>query len=196
MYGRRPYSLLLIFGGEMKKTSYKVAMGGVVSALAVFCMFLTGVFPLLSLTLPCMAGLLMVVIVIEVGTGWAYVTYAGVALLSLLVTPEKDIAILFVMFFGYYPILKGTIERIKSHALQWAVKFLVFNAAIISAFMLITYAFGMTQMLDEFNDYGRYGILIVWVAAQGVFWLCDSAMTVLIDYYLKKFRPTFLRKMR
>ena len=42
------------------------ALGGVVSSLCIFSMFLTGVMPFLYLTLPMIAGALMTIIVVEV----------------------------------------------------------------------------------------------------------------------------------
>ena len=84
------------------KTSYKVALGGVVSALCLTLMFLTGVFPLLSMAIPIYAGALMIIVSTEVNTSWAFAAYFAVALLSLFLTPDKEATTLFIMFFGSY----------------------------------------------------------------------------------------------
>ena len=75
-----------------KHTSYKVAVGGVVSALCLTLMFLTGVFPLLSMAIPIYAGALMIVVAREVSTSWAFAAYCAVSLLSLFLTPDKAAA--------------------------------------------------------------------------------------------------------
>ena len=47
--------------------SGKVALGGMVTALCVVLMFLTGVIPIATYALPAVSGVLLVVIVIEMG---------------------------------------------------------------------------------------------------------------------------------
>ena len=70
----------------MHRISYRVALGGIITALCLFLMFLTGVMPLLYLALPMVAGALLLIIVEEIGSGWAVLTYAAVSLLSVFVT--------------------------------------------------------------------------------------------------------------
>lgn len=50
----------------MKNISYRVALGGIVSALCLLCMFLAGIMPALYLLLPMAAGMLMMIIAEEV----------------------------------------------------------------------------------------------------------------------------------
>ena len=70
----------------MKDTSYRVALGGIVSALCLVTMFLAGVMPALYLLLPMIAGVLLMIIAMEVNKGWAFLTYLSVSLLSLFMT--------------------------------------------------------------------------------------------------------------
>ena len=39
---------------------------------------------------------------------------------------EKEAAILYLFFFGHYPILKGLIEKIKKAVIEWVLKISVF----------------------------------------------------------------------
>ena len=49
----------------------------------------------------------LIVAVIEIGgENGAWMIYAAVAVLSLLFAADKEAALLFVLFFGYYPVLK------------------------------------------------------------------------------------------
>lgn len=113
-----------------KHTSYKVAVGGVVSALCLTLMFLTGVFPLLSMAIPIYAGALMIVVAREVSTSWAFAAYCAVSLLSLFLTPDKEASTLFIMFFGYYPIILPWLDKIKFKLLRICCKLAVFNGAL------------------------------------------------------------------
>lgn len=99
-------------------------------------MFLTALLPMATFALPALAGLLMIMIVIEMGARWAWPTFAVVAILSVFFVPDKQAALLYVIFFGYYPILKALIERLKNKIVQWVLKYAVFNAAIVSAYLL------------------------------------------------------------
>ena len=92
-----------------------------------------------TFALPALAGLLMIMIVIEMGARWAWPTFAVVAILSVFFVPDKQAALLYVIFFGYYPILKALIERLKNKIVQWVLKYAVFNAAIVSAYFIAIY---------------------------------------------------------
>ena len=83
----------------MKNISYRVALGGIVSSFCLMAMFLTGVFPVLYLVLPMIAGILMLIVVTEVSIPWALLTYLAVGLLSLFVTYDKEAALVFILFF-------------------------------------------------------------------------------------------------
>ncbi len=87
----------------MQRISYRVALGGIITALCLLLMFLTGVMPLLYLALPMVAGALLLIIVSEIGTGWAVLTYAAVSLLSIFVTFDKEAALIFILFFWTLP---------------------------------------------------------------------------------------------
>ena len=80
----------------MRDISYRVALGGIVSALCLVTMFLAGVLPALYLLLPGIAGILLMIIAVEVSTGWAFLTYLAVSLLSVFVTFDKEAALIFI----------------------------------------------------------------------------------------------------
>lgn len=200
MYGWRPYRLLL---GEisnmnsqnnLKKRSYKIALGGIVSSLCLLCMFLTGVFPVLMYGLPAIAGVLMIVIVIDVSKSWAYLTYFSVSILSLLICPDKEAAVMFIGFFGFYPILKSTLEKIKVRSVEYVCKFAVFNACILISYWVIINVFGIGDIIEEMGDFGDYGLLVMLLIANITFFVYDIALTRIISSYINWFRPNILRK--
>ena len=99
-------------------------MGGIASALCLLLMMLT-IIPIATYTMPALAG--MVLIVVENGYSTAWMVYAAVGFLSLFICPDKEAAMLFVGFFGYYPILKGKLEKIKKRSMEYLSKFSIFN---------------------------------------------------------------------
>ncbi|MFQ8600032.1 MAG: hypothetical protein ACLSAP_05215 [Oscillospiraceae bacterium] len=100
------------------KSSVKMALGGMMTALGVLFMFLTGLFPLADYALPALAGILTVVVVIEISDKTACAVYAAISILSLLVVPRLEAKLVFIVFLGYYPIVKAYLERIKSRAVS------------------------------------------------------------------------------
>lgn len=177
-----------------KKISFKVALGGITSAVCLLAMFCSGFLPMLDYAIPTFAGFLMVVMIVEVDRNWAIATYVAVALLCPLITPNLQAAALFIIFMGYYPILKFGLDKGKNKALAWVIKFVVFNAAIALFYLLFTFVFTSKDMLEGMGTFGRYTVLILWLAANFFFLLYEYALTQLIDLYVRWFRKKILRK--
>lgn len=178
----------------MKDISYRIALGGIVSALCLVTMFLSGIMPALYLLLPMIAGVLMMIIAVEVNTKWALLTYIAVSILSLFITFDKEAALIFIMFFGHYPILRFYIKKIVSKSAQVIIRFAVFNVCIIGYFYVTVYLFGLEQMLDELNDFGKYGAVIMLVLANIIFILYDYNLVICYRLYHTRLMPKFRRK--
>ena len=107
----------------------RMALCGVLAALAVALMFLGGTVPFASIACPVLASLVLIPVYCECGWKWGLLWYAAVAALAALLAPEKEAAVLFV-FFGYYPMLRKLIGRLRVRAAAWAVKLVYVNAAV------------------------------------------------------------------
>ncbi len=180
----------------MKKISYRISLGGIAAAICLLLMFFTAVFPILNVALPLFAGTLLAVVAIEINPGWGFVTYAAVACLSLFITPDKDAVIIFIMFFGYYPVLKFLLEKIISKVLQWIIKLAVFNAAIIASYYIMINVTGTIDLVDEFDFLKEYIVPVLLLGGNGIFVFYDYTVSTMVTCYLKWFRPTFLNKIK
>lgn len=173
--------------------SSKTALGGMTAAISIVLMFLTSVIPTLTYAVPAIAGLLLVVMVIEIDKKWAFVVYLSVSILSLLLVADKEAAIMYVAFFGYYPIIKQLLEKRLKPVLEWMVKFLIFNASVLFSYFLMIYVFSLD--FDDFGDYTKIALVGLYVGLNAVFLLYDIALTRLISAYLfswqKHFRKIF-----
>ena len=178
----------------MKDISYRVALGGIVSALCLLTMFLAGIMPALYLLLPMIAGVLMMIIAAEVNTKWAFLPYAAVSLLSMFITFDKEAALIFILLFGHYPILRFYIQKIRSKFIKNAVKFIICNVCVLSYFFVTVYVFGIAEMLDELGNFGKYGGIIMLALANIIFFLYDINLEICYNIYLKKIMPKFIRK--
>lgn len=173
----------------MNSLSYRVALGGVISALCILAMFMTGVAPFLYLTLPMIAGALLTIIVVEVNASWAFLTYIAVSLLSVFVTFDKEAAIIFILFFGHYPILKYKLEKIPLKFIKTVIKFAVFNICIAADYQITIHLLGISDFMDDFAILGKYGIYILWAFSNVFFIFYDYVLSGSVDIYLKYLKP-------
>ena len=170
-----------------KKTSARVALGGIVAALCIVIMFLTGVVPALYIVSPMAAGLLMVILAEEVSVGWAWLTYLAVSLLALIVTFDKDAALMFILFFGYYPILRRSLERIRPKILKTLCKYLLFNVFLVIDWFLTVYLLG----LPTFEDTGPVMYAVLIIAFNVIFHFYDNILSKMDWIY----RQIFVRRI-
>ena len=171
----------------MRDKSYRVALGGIISALCLVTMFLAGIISALYLVLPLIAGVLLLIIVEEVSISWALLTYISVSLLSIFITADKEAALIFIMLFGHYPIL-----RFKP--LRFLLKQGVFNACALGFFYITVYVFGIKQMIEDMNDFGRYGSYVLLAVCNVIFILYDFNLDTVYKVYIKRIMPRFKKK--
>lgn len=166
------------------KSSVKVSLGGVVAALSLVLMFLTSVIPFGTFAFPTFAGMLLVLLVINLGYPWAFAVYFITAALSFLLVTDKEAALYYTAFLGFYPIIKSLIERITSKACQWLIKIVLFNACVIAAFFI-----GINLLMIPKESFTLFGIYLPWVfliLGNGFFIIYDLCITKLVTIYLLK----------
>ena len=136
------------------------------------------------------AGMLTLFCVIELGRSWAFGVYVAAALLSLLLLPNKEAAVLYTAFFGYYPIVKAILEgRRMPRILEYLLKLAVFNISFVAAYLLLVYAFGLPfnelMGVDETSAWARFAIPIFLVIGNVTFLILDLLMTRMATIYLR-----------
>lgn len=172
--------------------SIQLAYCSIITAAATMLMVLTGFVPIGTYAIPAFAGLFPVLIVIEFGTGWAWAVYCAVSLLSVFVAVDKEAVLFFILFFGYYPILKSFIEKKQKRILELLLKLFVFNAAAILDFFLGTKLLGVP--LKSYTIFNFYAPWLFLIAGNITFVIYDYALSLLIHEYCKKFHP-IIRKI-
>ena len=175
----------------MKQTS-KVTLGGITAALAVAIM-LTSYFPWLTYAIPALAGLCMMMPVIEIGCIWAFGSYIA-SVLPVFLFSEPEAKLLYIAFFGYYPIFKAVIDRGCNKALGWVLKFIVFNAAALLVYLVFVPLMGIN--MDDFGELGKYGLYAFWAAANVVFVLYDVAVSQTAAFYMMRLHPKIRRYLK
>lgn len=149
-----------------------MALGGVMAALAVVIMSLGGLIPLATYVCPMLCILLMKTVLDVCGSRVAWGWYGAVAILSLLLGPDKEAAAVF-MFLGYYPIIKPKLEKMK---LTWLKKAIVFNASILLMYWVLLNLFGMAQLASEFRELGSAMLIVTLLMGNLCFFLVDKLL--------------------
>lgn len=149
-----------------------IAIGGMMAAVAIVIMCMGGIIPIATYVCPMLGAILLAIVVKLCGKriGWAW--YAAVALLSLLLGPDKEAAIVFV-FLGYYPIVKGWVDRRK---LPFLWKLLIFNTAIAVMYALMIYLFRLEQVVQEFQGLGIVLTVITLVLGNAALFMLDLVL--------------------
>ena len=147
----------------------RMALCGVLAALAVALMFLGGTVPFASIACPVLASLVLIPVYCECGWKWGLLWYAAVAALAALLAPEKEAAVLFV-FFGYYPMLRKLIGRLRAYG-------------------LMLYVFHLTAVMEDFEGMGKAMLAVLLVLANVTFVIYDVLIARLEIYYHVRLRP-------
>lgn len=167
------------------------------ASIALVLMLLTYINPFLTYTSPPFAGVLLIIIMYEVGNGWAFGTYASISLLSMLLLSDKEAAVLFVLFFGYYPMLRSFFEqKIKFKSIRYILELIIYNCMLALSVVICMYVFAVDY--DDFGEFGKYSFIIVLIMMNIIFVLYDFLLGKLIfAYHLswqKKLHRIFQKK--
>lgn len=162
----------------MRQTA-RITLGGVLGALSFICMLLT-VFPFATYALPALAGTLLLPLALETSARWGFLTYGMVALLTALFAPSLEAKVLFIGFFGYYPVLKLLLDRLH-RPVAWLLKLLVFNVTMVLAYLLLLFVFHLDA--ETFVIFGVNLPLVFLAAGNVVFGIYDLALSNIIKAY-------------
>ena len=142
------------------------------AALAVVILSMGTLIPVATFVCPVLCMLLLKVVLARCGSriGWAW--YGAVAVLGVLLAPDKEAAAVFV-FLGFYPIIKPKMEALP---LNWLWKVLYFNAAILIMYWLLMNLFGMAQIAEDFAELGTVMTIVTLLLGNVTFFLLDRLL--------------------
>ena len=151
----------------------QIAFGGMFAALALVIMNLGSLIPVATFVCPMLCMLILAFVTKMCGDriGWAW--YGAVAILSLMMAPDKEAAAVFA-FLGFYPIIKPKLDR-KKLGMVW--KLLLFNVLILAMYGLLIHLFGMAQIAAEYQELGTAMTVIMLLLGNLIFFLLDKVLT-------------------
>lgn len=156
------------------KNAASIALGGVLASLAVTITCLGGLIPAATFVCPMISMLILSVVLKRCGGRIAWAWYGAVAILSVLLSPDKEAAAVFT-FLGYYPIIKPILDKLP---LRWLWKILLFNAAVLLMYWLLMHIFGMAQIMQEFDEMGKTMTFVTLLMGNATFFLLDRLLSI------------------
>lgn len=170
-----------------RRNTHRMALCGVLAALALAAMFLGGVIPFASIACPVLASLVLIPVYVECGMKWGLTWFLAVAALAAFTAPEKESAVLFV-FFGYYPMVKKYFGRLPQF-LKYAAKLVYVNAVVFVAYWLMIDVFRLTAVAADFEGIGTVMLAAMLVLANIGFFVYDALIDRLVVLYHVRLRP-------
>lgn len=163
----------------MKNTTKKLTISAIMTALAVAIMYVSSFLPTGQYGFAALASLVGYAAVIEAGLGGGIFVYVGASVLGLLIAPVKMSALLFALFFGYYPVIKSLAERIKNRVLGWVLKLAVFNGALTLILLVFK-----ELVFDYVSKIGN--TFLFYIIFNVIFIAFDYGISKLISFYMMK----------
>ncbi len=163
----------------MKEISRPLSCSALSAAVGVVLLYLAALLPTGKIFMVCAASLAVVFLRMRFDWRWALGCFAVTGLLGLLLSPSKVPAILYVVFFGYYPLVKLPAERIASPIWRWAAKLGCFNLAMAGL-----YAAFHSVLPAQQGPLAAFPALML-LCANAAFVIYDLALRQGILYYLR-----------
>ena len=173
--------------GRDGKGTKQLTVCAMLAALGVILLYLGAMIEVLDISVAVIASLLCVVAVIEYGGGAPWMIYGVTSVLSVILLPNKTPALMYALFFGFYPILKEKFEK-RPRAIAWVLKLAVFNVSLaIIAFLTVKLTLAESNAILSKPLF----VIAAVVVCEAVFLLYDVAMTRVISFYIVNLRKRF-----
>lgn len=162
----------------MSKKTRALTLSAMLIALTVVFLYVAALLPTSRIWVTAVAGLLVAAAVIESGMGAGTAVYIGSAIIAAIILPLKSVALLYILFFGLYPVLKSLIEKLNKRAAEWIIKILFFNISLTAMYLL--WRIGFLSGVD----FGIQIMAIIYAGGNFCFVMYDIAFTRLVQLYI------------
>ena len=171
----------------MNKRIKKITLLAFLTALSLAFMFFAAVMPTGQLGFLAAASLCGIVAVFEYGFSGGALVYAASAILGFLLIPEKGQALIYTLFFGYYPIIKSAAEKQRSRIIEWSIKLLILNVSLcVMLFVFILTVFDISRLSHSY--------ILLFVIFNLIFIVFDIGVSKLISFYALRIRNRVRRR--
>ena len=175
--------------------SARIAMSGMLCALSVALMLTSSIIPVMTYAAPLLCGLLLIPLQLEFDRKTAFVAYAATALLVLMLGFDKELAF-FYLFFGYYPLIKWRIDRLRTPWHRTALKLAFFCASFAAMYLILAFVLHIASVTADFQEMGRVMTVLFFVLMVLCLMAFDRLLNPLTILYVTRFQPKIRKLLR
>ncbi len=177
----------------MRQKTYRTALGGVLSALALAVVFMGSVFPFSEYLGLVIASLCVMLFRTEFGGKSSFLMYLSVSLLSLFISPSIESSLLFTAFLGWYPIIKKPVEAHTKQPFTLLIKYALVNISVLSLYYFLLHVLQLTALTEDFLGEPAWMTVVLIVLYNITFYFYDRILTQMEYAYLHRFRERLIR---
>lgn len=166
-------------GVRPSKGARTTALVGVLSACSLAFLWFASLTPTGRLGLTAVAGLFPVGVVLASDPKTGFLCCAVSGILGMILVPDKGIALMYLIFFGLYPVLKSLFEK-QSHIQSWLFKLLYFNL-VLALFWFLLRSLFLPQIPEQLDNNA-----IIFLLGNVIFVLYDIGLSRLIFGFLRR----------
>lgn len=172
-----------------KQSALNISLAAILTALSLVVLYASVLSPVGRLGLVAVAGLIPAGAVITGGLVVGILCYGGTGILALLLLPDKGNALLYILLFGVYPLVKLGIEKLRLLLLEIIFKLGFFNL-VLSLFW-----FGLRAVFLAVLPVEGLPLWLLYLAGNMLFLCYDFGFSKLIAFYTARIDAP-LRRMR
>lgn len=161
----------------------RTALVGVLAAGSLALLWVACLSPSGRLGLDAVAGLFPVAAVMAAGRGAGYMCWAAAGILGLILLPDKGVALMYLLFFGVYPVLKSRFEGMQRQSVGWLLKLGYFNV-VLAIFWFVLRALFLPNLPPWLNK-----SWMIWLLGNLVFVVYDIGLSRLIFGLFSRMAP-------
>ena len=166
----------------MNAGTKKITLCALFAALGTVVLLLGGALGIGTYAGPILAGFLLIPVQYEYGWRWTLPVWLITGVLTLMLSPDREMGLIYLLLLGWYPAAKPVFDRLG--ILGWVLKFLAFNGLAIALYAALFAVLGMAEL-----GFATVGSALLLLAMGNVLFL-------LYDFALKKLTGLYGAKLR
>lgn len=174
--------------GRFSSGAGRTALSGLMTALSTFFLYIAPLVPTNRIAVTAVAGLFPMVALLASGRSAAILCWIGSSVLGFVLAPEKWLVLVYLVFFGPYPIVKSMLESCRKRAFEWIGKVAFFN--VVLALLWFGIRSLVFPVLPEFLN----SAVLVFLVMNAVFFVYDLGLSQLIAFVCSRFARNTERK--
>lgn len=161
------------------KDTRKIAAGAMMSAVCVVIMLLGAVIDLGTYAAALLAGVDMIPYRQKYGLKYQLMVFASNAFLSFMLVPNIEQNLMYLGFYGWYPILWPGFEKLP-RATKYVAKFIIFNVCFISIEAMVM----LVLVLEAMGTV----LFVIFIITANVTFFAYDYMILLLDVPFKRIK--------